>query len=218
MRFSTGRLQLARKPAGRISLQRIDRETNFFNLMTSAAFKGAFFVASLARRNPSQAHPVLTGRTHWALDVGQRITHHPTKVKTIFISSSGGLSGARLTCKFWFAGPPFFRNQGKLPEFAYRRVRSERPYPSVRVRAPADRPAARKGMISSFCRKQRPKVSDRRNFSSGAVCCCFRAPEVPRPIIENSDSSAPKPLCPRHLQRARPSLRCHPPQLSLPRR
>jgi hypothetical protein len=91
--LSAGRLQLAREPAGGIGFQGIDGKTNFFDAMASAAFEGPFFVASLARRNPGYSHPVLTGRTHRPLNIGQRITHHPTKIKTIFISSFGGLSG-----------------------------------------------------------------------------------------------------------------------------
>jgi len=68
--FSVGRLQFAREPAGRISFQGIDVETDFFQIMASTAFKGTFFVASLARRNPGQSHPVFTGRAHRPLDVG----------------------------------------------------------------------------------------------------------------------------------------------------
>jgi hypothetical protein len=120
--------------------------------MASAAFKSAFFIASLARRNPGQSHPVFTGRTHRPFDIGQRTTHHPTKMETIFISSSGGLSGTRLSRKILVCLAPVFRNHGRLPELACRaflngrpaRSRPERPYPSVRGRAPIDRRAARK--------------------------------------------------------------------------
>jgi hypothetical protein len=61
---SARRSQLAGEPAHGVSLQGVYGNGNFLDAMAGAALESTFFKAPLARRNPSQSHPVFAGETH----------------------------------------------------------------------------------------------------------------------------------------------------------
>jgi hypothetical protein len=67
--------QLAGQPAQGIGLQRVHGNRYFFEAMAGAALETPQLKATLTRRNPRQAHPVLASGAHRPLRTGTQDTH-----------------------------------------------------------------------------------------------------------------------------------------------
>jgi hypothetical protein len=61
-------LQLSRQPAHGVRFQGINGQGNLINAVAGRAFKCALLEATFSGRNPGQPEPVLTGRTHRAVE------------------------------------------------------------------------------------------------------------------------------------------------------
>jgi hypothetical protein len=76
--FLVRRYGFPSQPSRTICFQRVNSEADLFDAAAGAAFKGSFFIAAFARRNPGQSHPLFTDGTHWSLDT----MHQDTPVST----------------------------------------------------------------------------------------------------------------------------------------
>lgn len=61
------RSQLSGEPASGICSHWIDGSEKLLGTLTSGALERVLVEASLAGRDPRQAHPVLAGRAHWTI-------------------------------------------------------------------------------------------------------------------------------------------------------